>query len=102
MNSFGVNLRQIRESKGLYLRQIAAELEIDTALISKIERGEKKATRQQVEKLAIILKEDKQYFKTLWLTDRLLDLAAGEPEGASALKLALDNFSLNGNHSLSR
>ncbi len=48
MNSLGEKIRTIRESKSLLLRQVAAHLEIDTALISKIERGERRLTREQV------------------------------------------------------
>jgi transcriptional regulator with XRE-family HTH domain len=48
MNSLGEKIRTIRESKSLLLRQVAAYLEIDTALISKIERGERRLTREQV------------------------------------------------------
>jgi transcriptional regulator with XRE-family HTH domain len=39
MNPIGEKIRIIRESKSLLLRQVAAYLEIDTALISKIEEA---------------------------------------------------------------
>ena len=43
--TFGETIRHIRENKGMLLRQVAATLEIDTALISKIERGERTAQK---------------------------------------------------------
>ena len=43
MNSFGEYLRDKREQAGLPLRKIAAELDIDTSVLSKIERGERTA-----------------------------------------------------------
>ncbi len=43
MNSFGEFLRNKREQLGLPLRKVAAELDIDTPILSKIERGEKLA-----------------------------------------------------------
>jgi transcriptional regulator with XRE-family HTH domain len=52
MNPLGEKIRTLRESKGKLLRHVAAYLEIDTALISKIERGERRLTRDQVIKLA--------------------------------------------------
>lgn len=52
LQNFGITIRKLRENKGLLLRQVAATLEIDTALISKIERGERKANREQFIKLA--------------------------------------------------
>lgn len=41
MNKFGDLIRSSREEKEMLLRHIAAELDVDTALLSKIERGEK-------------------------------------------------------------
>lgn len=48
----GQHLRELREEKGLLLRQVAAFLEVDTAYISKIERGEKNIKREFILKLA--------------------------------------------------
>jgi transcriptional regulator with XRE-family HTH domain len=52
---FGVKIRELRESQGLLQRQLAASLEIDTPMFSKIERGERKAKREQIEQLASLL-----------------------------------------------
>lgn len=46
MNYLGIKLRQLRESQGLLLRQVAAEMDIDTALLSKIERGDRRANKE--------------------------------------------------------
>ena len=51
IKSFGETVRDLRENKGLLLRQVAAVLEVDTAFLSKMERNEKKASRLQVLKL---------------------------------------------------
>ncbi len=40
---FGEKIKELRENKGLLPRQLAASLEIDTPMFSKIERGERKA-----------------------------------------------------------
>ena len=42
---FGERIKELRESQGLLQRQLAAKLEIDTPMFSKIERGERKAKR---------------------------------------------------------
>jgi transcriptional regulator with XRE-family HTH domain len=42
----GQKLRELRGEKGLLLRQVAAELEVDTAYMSKMERGEKNIKRE--------------------------------------------------------
>lgn len=44
----GKRIRELREEKGLLQRQLAAELEIDTPMYSKLERGERRAKREQV------------------------------------------------------
>jgi transcriptional regulator with XRE-family HTH domain len=48
LNTLGQLLREHRESKGLLLRQVAASLELDTALLSKFERNERKPNKEQV------------------------------------------------------
>jgi transcriptional regulator with XRE-family HTH domain len=45
IKSFGETVRELRESKRLLLKQVAAFLEVDTAFLSKMERNEKKASR---------------------------------------------------------
>lgn len=52
MNSFGEYLRGKREQLGLPLRKVAAELDIDTSILSKIERGERTATKEMLPVLA--------------------------------------------------
>ena len=52
MNSFGEYLRNRREHLGLPLRKVAAELDIDTSILSKIERSERVATKEMLPTLA--------------------------------------------------
>jgi transcriptional regulator with XRE-family HTH domain len=52
MNTFGEYLRNRREQLGLPLRKIAAELDIDTSVLSKIERSERTATKEMLPTLA--------------------------------------------------
>ena len=60
MQTLGDILRQEREERNLLLRQVGASMEIDQALISKFERGERKPTREQVIQFAKLydVKED--------------------------------------------
>ena len=88
MNSLGEKIRTIRESKSLLLRQVAAHLEIDTALISKIERGERRLTREQVIKLAKFYNVTDEELLTLWLSDKLLDTIENEPFAMQGLNKA--------------
>lgn len=52
MNSFGEYLRSRREELGLPLRKVAVELDIDTSILSKVERSERNAT---IDMLPILL-----------------------------------------------
>ncbi len=52
---FGERIKELRQGKGLLQRQLAATLEIDTPMFSKIERGDRKARREQVLILAKLL-----------------------------------------------
>jgi transcriptional regulator with XRE-family HTH domain len=88
MNSLGEKIRTIRESKSLLLRQVAAYLEIDTALISKIERGERRLTREQVIKLSKFYGATEEELLTLWLSDKLLDTIENDPFAMQGLNKA--------------
>jgi transcriptional regulator with XRE-family HTH domain len=88
----GAAIRLQRESRNLLLRQVAAAIEVDTAFISKIERGEKKASRDQVIKLAGFLEANTDYLITLWLCDRVLHAVDNEPLAEQALQFALKNI----------
>lgn len=61
MNSFGEYLRNRREQLGLPLRKVASELDIDTSILSKIERSERVATKEMLPTLAKTLEiQDKE------------------------------------------
>lgn len=86
--NFGERIKELRESKDLLQRQLAATLEIDTPMFSKIERGERRAKRDQVIILAELLNADVQELLTLWLAEQVYDLVKDEEVAANALKVA--------------
>ena len=49
---FGKRIKELREEKGLVQRQLAAVIEVDTPMYSKIKRGERKAKREHVKLIA--------------------------------------------------
>ncbi|MDD2642100.1 MAG: helix-turn-helix transcriptional regulator, partial [Bacteroidales bacterium] len=77
---FGNRIRQLREEKQMLQRQFAAALEIDTPMYSKIERGERRAKREQVIALAKIFKVNPNEFLTLWIADRIIEAIKDEKE----------------------
>ena len=93
MNHLGQKIRELREKQNLLLRQVAARLEVDTALISKIERGERKASKKQVIEIAKFLKENEEELLTLWLADKIENTIVEEPSVAyKAMKIANKNI----------
>ena len=48
MKTFGEYIRKSREDIGLPLRKVAAALDIDTSILSKIERNERRATIEMI------------------------------------------------------
>ena len=77
---FGNKIKELREEKGLLQRQLAAVLEIDTPMFSKIERGDRRAKREQVIKLAEYLNQDEKKMLILWLADKFIDAVEDEQE----------------------
>ncbi|WP_299337702.1 helix-turn-helix transcriptional regulator [uncultured Prevotella sp.] len=77
---FGNKIRSLRDEQGVLQRQLAAylELEIDTPMFSKIERGDRRAKRSQVIMLAEYFHVDEKEMLTLWLADKILDALEGE------------------------
>ena len=88
METFGEKIKIAREYKSLFLRHVAAELDIDQAIISKFERGERKPTRDQVLKFAKFYKLDKDELLIAWLSDKVAYEICNENLACEALKVA--------------
>jgi hypothetical protein len=88
MDSLGETIRKLREEKELPLRTVAAYLDIDQAILSKIERGLRNATREQVVKLAAYFKVKESDLLVSWLSDKLVYELYGEQLALEALQVA--------------
>ena len=88
LKTTGEILREEREKKGLLLRHISAQLDINMAILSKIERGERKATREQINMLAEILGINKESLIVKYLSEKILYELKDEDLGIQALKVA--------------
>ena len=76
----GNKIKELRDKHEVLQRQLAAYLEIDTPMFSKIERGDRRAKRSQVILLAKYFHIDEKDMLTLWLADKILDTLEGEYE----------------------
>lgn len=88
----GKRIKELREEKGLLQRQLAAELEIDTPMYSKIERGERKAKREQVLHLQQLLSTKDNELLILWLAGQVYELVKNENIAKEAIKLVEQNI----------
>ena len=88
MDGLGETIRKLREEKGLPLRTVSAYLDIDQAILSKIERGQRNASREQVIKLADFFKVKEDDLLVFWLSDKLVYEVADEEIALKALKVA--------------
>ena len=95
MDSLGDTLRKLREDKQLPLRTVAAFLDIDQAILSKVERGQRKPTREQVIKLAEYFKIKQNDLLVAWLSDKLVYELEDEEAALQALQMAEEKVTYN-------
>jgi transcriptional regulator with XRE-family HTH domain len=88
VNQFGDTIKNLREKQGLLQRQVAIHLEIDTPMLSKIERGERPAKRKQVLILAELFKQPANQLLSLWLADQVYDIVKDEDVALKAIQVA--------------
>lgn len=81
-------LKTAREKKGLMIRQVAQELGIDQALVSKFESGARKPTKVQLKKLAQLLQLNEQELIVAWLKEKILYEIGDEDFALEALMAA--------------
>ena len=83
---FGNKIRELRDENGVLQRQLAALLEMDTPMFSKIERGARYAKREHVIMLAEYFHVDANEMLALWIADKMLYAIKGEKETELTLK----------------
>jgi HTH-type transcriptional regulator, competence development regulator len=95
MNKFGDVIRSKREEQEMLLRHLSAKLDMDTAMLSKIERGEKTAKREHIKRLAKLFKLDYNELFSLWLADQVFQLVENEEQALQALQIAEKELKVN-------
>jgi len=88
MKTGGQLIRERREAKGLLLRHIAAFLDIDQAILSRIERSERKPTRENIIKLAEVLSISENELLIQFMSDKIAFDIVNEDCASQALKVA--------------
>ncbi|CAN5673814.1 hypothetical protein BH18ACI1_BH18ACI1_21960 [soil metagenome] len=93
--NIGDKLRQLREESNLPLRKVAALIDIDVAILSKMERGERRLTKEIVQKLANIYKHDTEELLVLYLSEKVVYEIGDEDLAIKALHLAEEQIKYN-------
>lgn len=88
----GAKLKELREINGYVQRQIAAELEVDTAYISKVENDEKPLSKSHLKKIAKLFKVAEKELVVIWLADKILNTIHDDENKEQALLLALNTL----------
>jgi len=87
-SQFGERIRELRTKQSMLLRQLASQLDVDTSIISKVERGDRQLKKEQIPLLAQILKADLEELQTLWLADQIYAVVKDEKLANEAMQLA--------------
>ena len=88
MQNIGELIRTLREKEGYPLRKVAAFLDIDQAVLSKIERGQRKLIKEQVIKLADYFNYNEKEMMITFFSDQILHEIGDEEFAKEALKVA--------------
>jgi transcriptional regulator with XRE-family HTH domain len=86
--TIGEKLRQLRAQKKLPLRKVAAMIDIDVAILSKMERGIRMFTKNIIMQLAKIYEYNVDDLLVIFLSDKILYELQDEELESKALKVA--------------
>lgn len=75
---FSERIKELRIQTQMPQRQLATALDIDAATYCKIEKGERKAKREQIEIIAQVLNTDKKELIKSWLADKVHEVVNRE------------------------
>ncbi len=93
--TIGDKLRKLREENEMPLRTVAALLEIDVSILSKMERGERPLSKNIVMKLAKIYKHDADELTVLYLSQKIINELGEEDLALRAMQVAEEQIAYN-------
>lgn len=86
--TFGEHLRYLREEVGQTLKEVSANIGIDTSLLAKIERNERQPTKQLIKSVAVYFKVDEKKLQNEFLSDQIAYKIVEEEADLDILKVA--------------
>lgn len=97
MDSLGEIFRKEREKRNLLLRQVASSIDMDQAVLSKIEREERKATKQQLIDLIKFYQLDEKQIMVEWNSQKLLNQLKSENYAIDILNKSIKKLKAKSN-----
>lgn len=88
--TFGGTIRKLREAKSFTLREVAKELGIDTSMLGKIEKNNRKPTKQLIEKFAKFFDVSDKELTIAFLSDKVAYQVLNEEEVAQEVLRAAE------------
>lgn len=87
--TFGQTVKKLREEKQLPLREVAEALKIDTSMLAKIEKNNRKPTKQMIERFAKYFNVSEKDLMIAFISDRVAKEVMNEEDFATeVLKVA--------------
>ncbi|MEX1002394.1 MAG: helix-turn-helix transcriptional regulator [Crocinitomicaceae bacterium] len=86
--TLGQKIRELRESKGMFQRQLASILEVGDGFLSKVETDQKALKREHLKTISETFNCSFSELEALWIGSKIYDIVKDEKEGMNALKVA--------------
>lgn len=102
MESFAGQIKRLRKEKGVPLRVVAAFLDIDQAILSKLENGKRIANREIIVKLAGYYNINEKDLTVSWLSDKLINEIDNEELAIEAFRVAEEKIAYRKTPQLSK
>lgn len=89
---FQDKLKELRESHKLLQRQVAAGIDMDTAVYCKIEKGDRQAREEQVRQLALFYGISYEKLRCYWLAGKVCSLIEEEEDANGILRIVVEKM----------
>jgi len=86
--TLGQKIKELRESTGMFQRQLAVILEIGDGFLSKVESDQKALKREHLKAISETFNYSFSELESLWIGSKVYDIVKDEEEGMNALKVA--------------
>lgn len=83
-------IKELRKKQSLRIRDVAAEIGVDSSLVSRFETGARKPTREQVALMERIFNVRENELLKLWIADSVLQDIKSYPFAGEVMKLVAD------------